>query len=149
MASEKIGLVRAQDAHDLVARPDVKFALLALRVGVERGAERASLGRHLACQPGDRLLRTRAEDCVARAMMREREEFEKLGIVVEHFLEMGRKPALVDRIARKTAAEMIVDATLADALESEVHRTEIPRLAAAHAGPPQEFQHHRLREFRR
>ena len=52
--------------------------------------------------------------------MRERQELEQLRIVVEHLLEMRHQPALVDGIARETAAEMIVDAALADALQREL-----------------------------
>ena len=35
---------------------------------------------------------------------------QELGIVVAHFLEMRNQPALVDRIAMKTAGELVVDA---------------------------------------
>ena len=57
--------------------------------------------------------------------MRERQQFEQLRIVVEHLLEMRHQPALVDRVAREAAAEMIVDAALADALERELDQREI------------------------
>src|SRR5207247_2690435 len=88
-------------------------------------------------------------DAVLRTAMRERDQFQELGVIVEHLLEMRREPALVDRIAREAAAEMIVDAALADALEREVDGREVARLAGALAGPPQKFEQHRLREFGR
>ena len=53
----------------------------------------------------------------------ERQQLEQLRVVVEHLLEMRHQPALVDRIAREAAAEMIVDAALADALERDARRS--------------------------
>jgi len=81
--------------------------------------------------------------------MRERQQVEKLRIVVQHLFEMRHEPAFVDRIARETAAEVIVDAALAHALEREVDGTVVACLACALSGPPQEFERHRLRELRR
>ena len=49
--------------------------------------------------------------------MRDREQLEELRVVVEHFLEMRHQPALVDRVAREAAAEMIVNAAFADVVE--------------------------------
>src|SRR5262245_65752918 len=60
---------------------------------------------------------------------------------------MRHQPALVDRIAREAAAEMVVDAALADAGEREFDRTEIALVVQALASAPQELEHHRLREF--
>src|SRR6516162_6614708 len=62
---------------------------------------------------------------------------------------MRHQPALVDRIAREAAAEMIVDAALADAGEREFDRTEIAPVVQAPPGAPQELEHRRLWEFRR
>src|SRR5262249_43999379 len=52
-------------------------------------------------------------------------------------------------IAREAAAEMVVDAALAHARERELDRAEIAPVVQPLAGAPQEFEHHRLREFRR
>ena len=41
-------------------------------------------------------------------------------VVVEHLLEVRDEPALVDRVAREAAAEVIVDAALADVGERGV-----------------------------
>ncbi len=81
--------------------------------------------------------------------MGQRQQFEQLRVVVEHLLEVRHQPALVDRVAREAAAEMIVDAALADALERQLDRPEVALLAGALARPPQEFEQHALREFRR
>ncbi len=53
-------IVRAQHLVDLGQRPDVELALLAFRVGIERGAERAVRRGHLAREPADRLARAGA-----------------------------------------------------------------------------------------
>src|SRR5262245_5902410 len=81
--------------------------------------------------------------------MRQSQKLQELGIVVEHLLEMRHQPALVDRVAREPAAEVIVDAALADALERDLDRREIALLAGALPCPPQEFEQHAVREFRR
>src|SRR6516164_5398561 len=62
---------------------------------------------------------------------------------------MRHQPALVDRIARETPAEMVVDAALADAVKREFDRTEIALVVHALSGAPQKLEHHRLGKFRR
>src|SRR5258708_4272418 len=81
--------------------------------------------------------------------MRQRQKLEELGIVVEHLLEMRHQPALVDRVARKAAAEMIVDAALADALERVLDQLEIALVAAAQSGAPDQLIERGIGEFRR
>ena len=80
----------------LAERPDVEPALLAFRVGVEAGGEGATAGRHLAGEPADSFDRPFAEQVVSGAGMGERQQFEQLGIVVKHLLEVRHEPALVD-----------------------------------------------------
>jgi hypothetical protein len=43
-----------------------------------------------------------------------RQQLQELGVVVQHLLEMRDEPSFVDRIARESAAEVVVDAALAD-----------------------------------
>src|SRR5204862_5639311 len=57
------------------------------------------------------------------------------------------QPALVDRVAGKSAAEVIIDAALANAGERELHGGAITRGARALPRAPQKLEHHRLREF--
>ena len=47
-------------------------------------------------------------------------------VVVEHLLEVRHQPALVDRVAREAAAEVIVDAALADVVERHAPRPRGP-----------------------
>ena len=55
MLHKKCSIFRAQRLLDLGQRPDVELALLALRIGVERGGERPLRRRHLAGEPADGL----------------------------------------------------------------------------------------------
>ena len=81
--------------------------------------------------------------------MRDRQQFEQLRVVVEHLLEMRHQPALVDRIAREAAAEMIVDAALADVVERDLDGGEVARFAGAQARAPEKLEQRGLRKFRR
>src|SRR4051794_23019120 len=62
---------------------------------------------------------------------------------------MRHQPVLVDRIAREAAAEMVVDAALAHALETVLDGLEETLVAAAQTCPPQHFEDGRLRKLRR
>src|SRR3954465_10558591 len=61
---------------------------------------------------------------------------------------MRDEPPLVDRIAREAAAEMIVDAALADALERQLDHRKIALLTCTQAGAPEKFEHHGIGKFR-
>ena len=148
-AREELGITRAQDLFDLGARPHIELAFLAFGVGVEGSRERAVRRRHLAGEPADGFVGALAIEIVAGAQMREREQLEKLGVVVEHLLEMRHQPALVDRVAREAAAEMVVDAALAHMGEGELDELEEARLVAPLPGAPQKLEHRALRKFRR
>src|ERR1700749_955730 len=62
---------------------------------------------------------------------------------------MRHQPALVDRIARKAAAKVIVDAAFADVVKRKVDGAEIACLAGAQGRAPEKFKQSRLRKFRR
>ena len=155
---EKRRILGPEHLFDLGQRPDVEFALLAFRIRIERGRKRPLRCRHLARKPFDRLGRALAEQRVAGARMRERQQLQELRVVVEHLLEVRHQPALVDRIARKAAAQMIVDPALADVLEGQQHAAEErrrggPRLVLlrrrALAGAPEQFEQAALGKLRR
>ena len=144
VAGEKLAVLDAELPDHLVIGPDVEFALLAFGIGIERSGERALARRHFALEPGDGLVRALAVERLAGAQISDRQQFEELRIVVEHFLEMRHEPALVDRIAGKAAAEMIVDAAFADVVERDLDGGEIARLAGAQAGAPEQLEQSRL-----
>ena len=57
-------------------------------------------------------------------------------IVVEHLLEMRHQPALVHRIAREAAAQMVVNAALAHPCESKRGGSEEAAVSGAGASAP-------------
>src|SRR5207302_3122040 len=59
------------------------------------------------------------------------------------------QPAGVGGIARIAAAEMVVDAALADRCQRAQYRIAIGRQTSALPGPPQQLKDAALREFRR
>ena len=81
--------------------------------------------------------------------MRQRQQLEQLGVVVEHLLEMRHQPLFIDRIAGKAAAEMVVDAAGAHPFQAVLDRLEKARVGGAHAGAPEHLHNRRLRKFRR
>ena len=121
LRGKKRRILRAQRRFDLGQRPEVKFALLAFRIGVERGRERALRRHHFAPEPADRLARPLKVQRLAGARMRERQKLQQLCVVVEHLLEVRHQPAFIGRVAREAAAEVIVDAALADMRERQQH----------------------------
>jgi hypothetical protein len=61
---------------------------------------------------------------------------------------MRHQPTLIHRVAGKAAAEMIVDAALADVVEGDFDGGEVAGLAGAQAGAPQQLEQRSLRKFR-
>ena len=70
-------------------------------------------------------------------------------IVVEHLLEMRHQPALIDRIARITAAEVIINAALRDVDQRLFDSSDAWLDAAAQTELPEKVQDHAIGEFRR
>src|SRR5258708_30136695 len=90
---------RTKNSVDLSARPDIEFTFLALGIGIERGTECAVRRGHLADQPIEGLLGTLQKQFVAVASVGKREQFQNLGVVVEHFLKMRDQPFFIDGVA--------------------------------------------------
>ena len=84
------GLV--EDGADLVRRPDVEPALLALGVGVERRVEPALGAAHLAERPLERALDHRPVALVAERLVAVQVGAGEERVVVEHLLEVGDEP---------------------------------------------------------
>src|SRR6266404_583960 len=94
-----LAVSRTKDRVDLGTRPDIEFTFLALRIGVERGTKSAFRCGHLADQPIESLLGTLQKQLLAAASVGEGEQFQNLGVVVEHFLKMRDQPFFIDGVA--------------------------------------------------
>src|ERR1700683_4142727 len=140
IAREEFAVFATELAEYFVVGPDVKLALLAFGIRIERSAERAACVCHLAREPGDGFLRALPVKRFLKMPMRDGEEFEQLRIVVKHFLEMRHQPAFVHRVAGKAAAEMIIDAAFADMVQRHIDGGEIARLPAAQSAAPQKLE---------
>ena len=147
-ALEQRGAV-TEHGVDLGLGPDVEFAFHVLAVGIEARIEAALRMGHLAVEPSDCFGDALRIKRLARFLPDQRQEACQLGIVVEHLFEMRREPARIGRIARKAAAEMVVDAALRDRRQCARHSLAIRLAAGALPAAPQQFEDAALREFRR
>ena len=77
----------------------------------------------------------------------ERQQFEQLGVVVEHLLEMRHQPFLVHGIARETSAEMIVNPAFAHSFERMFHGFKEAHIIRAQPRAPQAFPGWRVAEI--
>src|SRR5262249_9996890 len=89
------------------------------------------------------------KEVLSASLVGKGKQFQKLGVVVEHFLKMRDQPFLVDGVSRETSSQVVVDAALADVLQRELHELQESRLAPAQTGAPKQFQHRALWVFRR
>ena len=58
--------------------------------------------------------------------MGDRQQFQDLGVVVEHLFKMRHMPFGVDAVARKSPADVIVNAACTERVEQAAHRVAIP-----------------------
>ncbi len=103
-------VVGAEHLDQLGRRPDVEPALDALGVGVQRRGEPALVGAQLGQQEVGGLPGHPLAQRVAGLPPPARVDAEQLGVVVEHLLEVRHHPAVVDRVAREPAGELVVQA---------------------------------------
>ncbi len=111
---------------DLVAAPDVEPAFVSFGVGIDARVEPAFRRAHLAQHPVRRVTRRPQEQRFAGGERRPRKHRQQLPVVVQHLLEMRNAPRGVDRITRKAAAQLVVDAALGHAGQGE--RGHVQRL---------------------
>ncbi len=106
------GLVRVvpQDLPQLREAPHVEAPLHALRVRVERRVEATLRAAHLLEHPVERVLGHGPQQRVPADLPAVHVGPGQQGVVVEHLLEVGHEPAVVDRVAVEPAAHLIVDA---------------------------------------
>ena len=145
--------IEAEQADHLPLGPDIKFSLHALAVGILRGGKSRTpvyLRRsHVADHPSHRLGGPVTIQCVRSICVGAGEKLQQLRVVVEHFFEMRHQPDIVGGIPRKTAAEMIVNATLRHAFQQHVGGGTAGAGARSEIVLPQKSEDRRVREFRR
>jgi len=134
---------------DLVRRPHEELALDTLAVGILRGVIASAIrGAHLAHQIVEGLPRHVAVRLVTGTPIDLEIERQELGVVVEHLLEVWHEPLLVDRVAVKSAPEVIVDAAARHAREHALDHVE-RALVFTHVGVGQQgLEVGRIRELR-
>ena len=117
----------AQEVDNVVVAPQIEFSFLPFAVGVFRRVELSVGAGHLPEDIIKGLLGNAAVKGIARDLVRGKIQRRKLGIVVEHLLEMRHKPAFIHRIAVKSAAQMVVEPPLGHF--SQGHQSGIPNRA--------------------
>jgi hypothetical protein len=130
----------AADLEDLVQVPDVELPLDALGVGVLGRAPAAAGGGEVAEDVVDGLLEHLAVAVEAGDLPGVEVDPGEEGLVVEHLLEVGDEPAVVDRVAGEAAAKVVVDAARGHGVEREDDR--LPDVAAQ-----EQVEAHRLGEL--
>ena len=111
-------------------------------------------GAHFAHHPVSRFVRDALEQRIAGRQRRLRIDAEQLGVVVNHLFEVRNHPVLIDRVARKAATELIVNAAFGHARQRQrrhVQRMQIRFIGAGGRAPltQQKREIHRMRKLRR
>ena len=114
--------VGAEYLAHLVDRPRVKQAFVAVtvlvgRVGILGRIEPAGGMAQLAQHVLDGLLDDLLPTCLAEDEVRVEVDADQQRLVVEHLLEVGHEPFLVDRVAGEATADMVVHATAGHRVE--------------------------------
>ena len=140
-------LAIAEYARDLAGGPDVELAFLAFGVRVVGCREAAARHDHVALDPPDCFVDAGLQPVGLRFLPDLGHQLDQERVVVEHLLEMRHEPALIDRIAREAAANMVVDAALANMQKRVLHLLDAGDEAVAEAGFPEEVEDGCVREF--
>ena len=146
--TKQIG-VFAQQCGDLGLGPHVEPPFFAFAVGIEGGGEGAVLGDHLAFQPADGFRHPLLIQIVAGLPPDQGQQVDQLGVVVEHLLEVRRQPDLVGGVAGEAAAEVVVDAAPADAVEGQPDQIAQAGVAGPSGAFEQQLEQARHGELRR
>ena len=148
-AAEGLGRVGAEHFGHFLGRPHEELAFGALAVGVLRAVEAAGGVGHLAEHIVARFANHAGEVLVAGHAIGVEITRHEQPVVVEHFFEVGRQPALVDRIAMKSASELIVHPAGGHPVEREGDHVQQILVRPPLPHVQQQSQVHRVRKLRR
>src|SRR5208337_5657224 len=101
--------------------------------------EAAAGHEHVPLDPCNGFADPRTQPLRLRLLPDLRHELDQKRIVVKHFLEMRHEPALVDGVARKPAADMVVDPALANVQERVLDFFDAGLELVAQAGLPEKM----------
>ncbi len=124
VTTREVGVGGAEDRGHLLRRPDEEATFLTLAVGVGRGVEPAAGVPHLAQQIVERVDDDAPGRRISGDEMEVQVETRKLGVVVQHLLEVRHEPALVDGIAMEAAPDVVVHPAGRHAVARERHGIE-------------------------
>ena len=94
-AAEDFARFLAKNLADLFFSPDKEFSFFPFAVGILSRVESALGVKHLTHQVVDSFIDHLLEKRISRDAIDLRVDADELGVVVEHFLEMGHEPFLV------------------------------------------------------
>ncbi len=148
---------RGQQRPRCIRRPHIELALMTFRIGIQGRVITAARRLHFAHHPGGGLPGAARKQLLLLIVLRDQpgigQEAQQRTVVVKHFFEMRDGPGRIHRVARKAAAELVVNAAAAHLLEREAgHVSCIPaRIFITRFGiaAQAEFDHLRMRKFRR
>src|SRR5271166_1173998 len=108
--AKRLASLGTEHLVDLGERPDVVLPLLSLAVGFLSGEKTPFFSGHPSQDVIERFAGHLSVAGLPSQLHRLNVNRSEKGIVVKHLLEVGHQPALVGRVPREAAAEMIVDA---------------------------------------
>ncbi len=138
---EQSSFVLTQDGPDLLCRPEIKRAFLALTVGVLSGVKTAFRRRHITQYIRGDLARCLGIQRFLRGLIGFGIEHQQQGLVIQHLLEMRYQPLSIGRIAMEAKTNVVVDPTTAHGPQGVFHHGQGLGLSGTFPVTQQETEH--------
>ena len=136
---EQGGGVFSENAGDLAVAPQIEPAFLPVTVRIFGRIESAFGAGHIAQNVGKRFFGDAAEERVARDLVSAEIQGRKLGVVVEHLLEMRHQPGFIDRVPVKSSAHMVIDSAVCHFPKRQEGRVANGYITGRAVTPEEEF----------
>src|SRR6266511_626370 len=141
--AERMRILFRDRLPQLIPRPDVERALVSFGVGVLGGEDPAAGVVHLSEDVVEDPFGHSAIAALPRDLPGPRVEPPELRVVVQHLLEVGDVPPLIDRVAMEASTDLIVDPARSHPVERGLRHLERVRVPAQVA-TQQELERHGL-----